>query len=91
MIPTLGLNGLLWIGGKPLTYSKPIIGNDADYELVGWTPKDFGLNGVYSSSHLSQNGVKGTKEPSESVCKTILEKPLLRLGDGTHWSQTLYP
>ena len=34
---------------------------------------------------------KETKEPSESVCKTILEKPLLRLGDGTHWSQALYP
>jgi len=24
---------------------------------------------------------------TESVCKTMLEKPLFRLGNGTHWSQ----
>ena len=35
MIPTLGLNGPLWIGGKPLAYSKPIIGKGTNYELVG--------------------------------------------------------
>jgi len=35
MIPTLGLNGPLWIGGKPLTYSELIIGDGTDYELVG--------------------------------------------------------
>ena len=28
------------------------------------------------------------KEPSESKCKTILKKPLLNLGNGTHCSQT---
>ena len=67
MIPTEGLSGPLWIGGKPLTYSKPIIGNDTDYELVGLTSKGFGLNGVYSPSPTLPAGVKGTKEPSE-VC-----------------------
>ena len=30
MIPILGLNGPLWIGGKSLIYSKPIIGNGID-------------------------------------------------------------
>ena len=35
MIQTEGLSGPLWIGGKPLTYSKPIIGDVIDYELVG--------------------------------------------------------
>ena len=35
MISIEGLNGPLWIGGKPLTYSKPIIGNGTDCELVG--------------------------------------------------------
>ena len=35
MISTEGLSGPLWIGGKSLTYSKPIIGNDIDCELVG--------------------------------------------------------
>ena len=35
MIPTEGLSGPLWIGGKPLTYSKLIIGNGINYELVG--------------------------------------------------------
>ena len=35
MIPTEGLSGPLWIGGKQLTYSKPIIGNGIDCELVG--------------------------------------------------------
>ena len=67
MIPIEGLSGPSWIGGKPLTYSKPIIGNDTDCELVGWTLKDFGLNEAYSSSHSSPIEVKGTKEPSE-VC-----------------------
>ena len=59
MIPTLGLNGPLWIGGKPLAYLKPIIGKGTNYELVGWTSKDFGPNGAYSSSHSSPTGVKG--------------------------------
>ena len=35
MIPSKGLNGPLWIGGKPLMYSKPIIGNGTHCELVG--------------------------------------------------------
>ena len=35
MIPIEGLSGPLWIGGKPLTYSKPIIGDGTDCELVG--------------------------------------------------------
>ena len=89
MIPTLGLNGLLWIGGKLLMYSKLIIGNGIDYELVGWTPKDFGPNEAYSSSHSSPTKVKGTKEPN--VCKQIFNKPLSRLRNKTHWNQTLYP
>ena len=35
MILTEGLNGPLWIGGKLLMYSKPIIGNGIDCKLVG--------------------------------------------------------
>ena len=35
MIPKEGLNGHLWIGGKSLTYSKLIIGDGIDCELVG--------------------------------------------------------
>ena len=35
MIPTKGLNGPLWIDDKSLMYSKLIIGNGIDYELVG--------------------------------------------------------
>ena len=34
MIPIEGLSGPLWIGGKLLIYSKPIIGNDTNCELV---------------------------------------------------------
>ena len=34
MILTEGLSGPLWIGGKPLMYLKPIIGNDTHCELV---------------------------------------------------------
>ena len=67
MIRTEGLNRPLWIGGKPLTYLKPIIGNDTNCELMGWTLKDFGLNRAYSSSRSSLTRVKGTKEPS-GVC-----------------------
>ena len=70
MIPTKGLNGPLWIDDKSLMYSKLIIGNGIDYELVGGTSKDFGLNGVYSSSHSSLIEVKGTKEPSE-MCENM--------------------
>ena len=33
MIPTEGLSGPLQIGGKPLTYSKPIIGNGLDPKM----------------------------------------------------------
>ena len=40
---------------------------------------------------LITNRGKGTKEPSESVCKQILNKPLLRLRNKTYWNQTLYP
>ena len=32
-MPTKGLYGPLWIGGKLLMYSKPITGNGTDYEL----------------------------------------------------------
>lgn len=35
MIPTEDLCRPLWIGGKLLMYSKPIIGNDTDCKLVG--------------------------------------------------------
>ena len=40
---------------------------------------------------LITNRGKETKEPSESVCKQILNTPLLRLRNKTHWNQTLYP
>jgi len=39
-------------------------------------------------SHSSPTMTKGQQEPSESMCKKILEKPLLGLGNGTQWSQT---
>ena len=65
MIPTECLSGPLWIGVKPLMYSKPIIGNGINCELVGRTSKDFGPNEAYSSSQSSPTRVKGTKEPSE--------------------------
>ena len=45
-MPTEGLNGPLWIGGKLLTYSKPIIGTAIDCELVACTSKDLGPNEV---------------------------------------------
>ena len=35
MIPTEGLSGPLWIGGKLLTYLKPTILKGTNYELVG--------------------------------------------------------
>ena len=49
MIPTMSLNGPWQIGGKLLTYSKPIVGNGKDCELVGLTLEYFGLNEEYSS------------------------------------------
>ena len=42
-------------------------------------------------SYSSSTGVKGTKRTKRSVCKQILNKPLLRLRRKTHWNQTLYP
>ena len=68
MLSTLGINGLQWIGGKPLMYSKPIIGDDMNCELMGWISEDFGLNGASTFPLIIDHG-KGTQEPSESVCK----------------------
>ena len=78
MIPIESLCGTLWIGGKLLTYSKPIIGNGIDYEFVGWTSKDFGPNGAYSSFHSSPVEVKGTKEPSE-IRATSIEQAFIKI------------
>ena len=69
MIPIESLNGPLWIDGKSLTYSKPIIGNDTNCELVGWTLKDFGQNKVYSSSYLSPTMVEGQKNQVKVYAK----------------------
>ena len=44
------------------------------------------LNGTSTFSHITNHG-KGRKEPSKSVCKTTLEKTLLRSGNGIRWSQ----
>ena len=67
MILVEDLSAPLWIGGKLLTYSKPIIGNNTHCELVGWTSKDFGLNGAYSSSYSSSTEVKGPKNQVKCV------------------------
>ena len=37
--------------------------------------------------HSPSTMVKRDNEPSSSMCKTILEKLLLDLGNETHWSQ----
>ena len=78
MIPTEGLSGPLWIGGKPLTYSKPIIGNDAHCELVGWITKDYCPNGAYSSSHSSPTEVKGQKNQVKFV-QTSIEQAFIKI------------
>ena len=67
MIPIEGLSGALWIGGESLMYSKPIIGNGTHCELMGWTSKDFGPNGAYSSSHSLLTKVKGQKNQVKCV------------------------
>ena len=72
MIPTLGLNRPLWIGGKPLTYSKPIIGNGIDCELVGWTSKDFGPNGA-STFPLITNRDERDKKNQVKCMKTKIK------------------
>ena len=68
-------------------YSKPIIDNGTDCELERWTSESLGLNGAFTFPLITNHG-KGTKEPSESVFKIILKKPLLGLENETHWSQT---
>ena len=58
--------------------------------IVSWRDefwKVLDLNGTSTFSHITNHG-KGTKEPSKSVCKTTLEKTLLRSGNGIRWSQT---
>ena len=78
MIQTEGLSGPLRICGKPLTYSKPIIGNGTCCELVRWTSKDFGLNGAYSSSHTSPTEVKGQKKQVKCV-QTSIEQAFIKI------------
>ena len=78
MIPTKGLNGPLWIGGKSLTLSKLIIGNGTHYELMGWTLKDFGLNEAYSSSHSLLIKVKGQKNQVKCV-QTNIEQAFIKI------------
>ena len=71
MIPTLGLNGLYWIGGKLLTYSKPIIGNDIDCELVGWTLEDFGPIGASTFPFIAIWGERDKKNQVKCVQTNI--------------------
>ena len=71
MILTEGLSGPLWIGGKPLMYLKPIIGNDKHCELVRWTSKDFAPNGVYSSFYSSSIEVKEQRNQVKCVQTSI--------------------
>ena len=78
MILTEGLSGPLWIGGKLLMYSKPIIGNGTHCELVGWTSKIFSPNGVYLSSHLSPTEVKGQENQMKCV-QTSIEQTFIKI------------
>ena len=78
MIPTEDLSRPLWIGDEPLTYSKPIIGNGTNCELVGWTSKDFGPNGAYSSSHSSPTEVKGQKNQLKCM-QTNIEQAFIKI------------
>ena len=75
---------------KTVNVLKPIIGNDTDCELMGWTLEDFGRNGA-STFLLIINWGERDKRTKWSVCKQILNKPLLRLRSKTHWNQTFYP
>ena len=59
-------------------YSMPIIGDGTDCELVGWTSEDFGLNGAYSSSHLSPNEAKGQKNQVKCV-QTSIEQAFIKI------------
>ena len=83
IIPTEGLSGPLWIGGKPLTYSKPIIGNGTHCELVGWTSKDLGPNGAFHLPTHHQPRLRD-KRTMWCACKQILNKTLLRLRHRTY-------
>ena len=78
MIPIEGLSGPLWIGGKHLTYLKPIIGNDTHCMLVRWTLKDFDFNRAYSSSHSLPTEVKGQKNQVKCV-QTSIEQAFIKI------------
>ena len=71
MIQTMGLNRPLWIGGKLLMYSKPIIGDGTDFELVGRTPKDFSLNEASTFPLITNWGEKDKKNQVKCVKNKI--------------------
>ena len=55
-------------------------------QIVSWWDelwKVLALNGASNFPLITNHG-KRDKEPSDSVYKTILKKPLLGLGNGTH-------
>ena len=53
-----------WIGNKPLIYSKSIIGDDINCELVEWTLENLGLSGAF---HLPTHHQPRLKDKREQV------------------------
>ena len=58
-------------------YSKPIIGDSMDFELVGWTSEDFDPNEA-STFPLITNHAKGQKNQVKCV-QTNIEQAFIRI------------
>ena len=73
MIPTLGLIG----PSRTLVYSKPIVGDGMDLELVGWTSEDFGSNGASNFALITNHG-KGQKNQVK-VCANNIKQAFIKI------------
>ena len=54
-------------------YSKPIIGNGTNCELVGWIPEDFGPNGASTFLLITNQGERDKKNQVKCVKKKKIE------------------
>ena len=68
------------IGGKLLIYSKTIIGDDTNCELVEWISKDFGPNGSFNFPLITNHG-KGQKNQVK-VCANNIKQAFIWIKKG---------
>ena len=59
-------------------YSKPILGDDTNCELVGWTSKDLGPNGAFHLPTHHQPRLRD-KENKWMCVQTSIEKVFIKV------------